>query len=280
MVKPGDRKNIVAYLDQAYPISITRACKVACLPKSMYYYQSIKDDSAVVAKLTELVDKKPFEGQDKLYARIRQQGLVWNRKRVRRVYQLMGLNRRRRIKKRLPVRVKEQLIKTTRSNRTWSMDFMHDTLMSKRKFRTLNIIDDFNRKALAVEAAYSFPAESVVEVLKRTIHDYGKPERIRVDNGPEFISRLFTDWCSANNIHVQHIQPGKPTQNGYIERFNRTFRQDVLDAYLFEDLLQVSTITEEWVNDYNNERPHEALNNLTPKKYAESFNFGLIPVRI
>lgn len=93
-----------------------------------------------------------------------------------------------------------------------------------------------------------------------------------MDNGPEFIIAVFTDWCEQHRIQVQHIQPGKPVQNGYIERFNRTYRQDVLDAYLFEDLMQVRTITEEWLDDYNKHRPHEALNNLTPEKYAESFN--------
>lgn len=272
-MKPGDRKNVVAYLNQAYPISITRACKVIQLPKSMYYYRSCKDDSEVITKLAELADKKPLEGQDKFYARIRLQGLPWNYKRVCRVYRMMGLNKRKRAKKRLPARVKEPLTKVETSNHTWSMDFMHDSLMNNRKFRTLNIIDDFNRKALAVEAGFSFPAESVITTLQKVIHEYGKPQRIRVDNGPEFISTVFTDWCAQNNIHVHHIQPGKPVQNGYIERFNRTFRQDVLDAYLFEDLMQVRRITEDWLDDYNNKRPHEALNNLTPEKYAESFNF-------
>ena len=233
----------------------------------MYYYQSVRDDREVISKLQELADRKPAEGQDKLYARIRQQGYSWNYKRVRRVYLLMGLNKRTRRRKRLPVRIKVPLVQAQALNHSWSMDFMHDTLMSSRKFRTLNIIDDYNRKVLAIEADFSFPAQSVVATLKKVIHEYGKPERIRVDNGPEFISTVFMDWCKEQQIVVQHIQPGKPCQNGYIERFNRTYRQDILDAYLFENIWQVRMITEDWINDYNNQRPHEALNGLTPQQF-------------
>lgn len=276
MVRPGDQKNIVAYLGQSYEVSIRRACNAINLSRSMYYYESVRDDSEVIDKLRELADKKPSEGQDKLYARIRQQGYTWNYKRVRRVYRLMGLNKRSRRRKRLPVRVKEPLIRTQQLNQSWSMDFMQDTLMNSRKFRTLNIIDDFNRKALAIEADFSFPAQGVIATLKRVIHEYGKPERIRVDNGPEFISTVFTTWCREQHIVVQHIQPGKPCQNGYIERFNRTYRQDILDACLFESIQQVRMITEDWINDYNNQRPHEALNGLTPQQFEESISFELL----
>lgn len=264
MVTPCDRKDIAAYLGEAYQVSITRACKVACLCKSMYYYEPTKDDSLVISKLQELAEKKPNEGQDKLYARLRQQGYEWNYKRVRRVYLLMGLNKRRRIRKRLPARDSRPLCQTLLANETWSMDFMHDTLANKRRFRTLNIIDDYNREALNIEAEFSFSGYSVVSALKRTIHEHGKPKRIRVDNGPEFISSAFTDWCGQQGIEVQYIPPGKPSQNGYIERFNRTYRQDVLNAYLFEDMMQVRILTEEWMEDYNKLRPHEALNNQTP----------------
>lgn len=146
---------------------------------------------------------------------------------------------------------------------------MSDSLQTKRKFRTLNIIDDFNRMAISIEAEFSFPSQSVVEALKRAIHENGKPEKIRVDNGPEFISATLSDWCRENNIALQYTQPGKPMQNGYIERFNRTFRQDILDAYLFEDIMQVRFLAEEWMNDYNTKRPHESLGGISPKEFYE-----------
>ncbi len=238
----------------------------------MFYYTTKKDDTAVINKLKELAEQRPREGQDKFYSRIRSQGIVWNYKRIRRVYLMLGLNHRRRIKRRVPNRIKEPLAQQQSLNKIWSMDFMSDSLVTKRKFRTLNIIDDFNREAISIEADFSFPSLSVVEAVKRAIHENGKPEKIRVDNGPEFISSTFVDWCNKENILIQFIQPGKPMQNGYIERFNRTFRQDVLDTYLFEDIMQVKILAEEWRKDYNNQRPHESLKGMTPKKFAETFS--------
>ena len=149
---------------------------------------------------------------------------------------------------------------------------MHDTLRNKRRFRIFNVIDDYNRQALAIEADFSMPGDLVVRYLERVIHDQGKPQNIRVDNGPEFTGSTFVDWCASQEIAIQYIQPGKPMQNGYIERFNRTFRQDVLDAYLFEDLLEVRQITDEWMEDYNHHRPHESLRNLSPIKFCRSLN--------
>jgi putative transposase len=261
---------VAVYLMDIYPVSITRACKVVRLPKSMFYYKHRKDDKVVMIKLQQLADKKPREGQDKFYDRIRSEGFLWNYKRVRRVYKLMGLNQRRKMKRRLPARVKQPLQQTEQVNKTWSMDFMSDSLQSKRKFRVLNIMDDYNRQAVNIEADFSMPAKRVVQAIRRAIHEFGKPERIRVDNGPEFISSDFSDWCTSENITVQYIQPGKPMQNGFIERFNRTFRENVLDAYLFEDINQVRIITEEWMDDYNNHRPHESLGGLSPVKFKET----------
>lgn len=267
---------MAAYLISEHQVSITRACAVIRLPKSMYYYQSVRDDTPVIEKLQELAQANIREGQDKFYDRIRAEGLKWNYKRIRRIYLKLGLNQRRKCKRRVPARVKEPLFSPEGNNKVWSMDFMHDTLMNGRKFRTLNILDDFSRKAVGIEVNFSFPAPLVIEALQRAIHEYGKPEKIRTDNGPEFLSSCFTDWCKNQNISLQYIQPGKPMQNGYIERFNRTFRENILDAYLFEDLTQVRILTEQWMDDYNNHRPHEALNGRSPKKYEETFNFDTV----
>ena len=267
MVKPCERKNVAAYVMEYHQVSITRACKVVQLPKSMYYYESIKDDTVVIDKLKELAEKKPREGQDKYYLRIREEGLKWNYKRIRRVYLMLGLNHRRRMKKRIPSRIKEPLNQPMNKNQVWSMDFMSDVLLNQRKFRVLNIIDDYNRKALLIEAAYSMPSAFVITELTKAIEENGKPERIRVDNGPEFCSKEFVEWCESQEIFIQYIQPGKPMQNGFIERFNRTYRQDILDACLFKDLEQVRELTEEWMEDYNNHRPHESLGGTPPIKY-------------
>jgi putative transposase len=137
-------------------------------------------------------------------------------------------------------------------------------------------MDDYNRQAIAVEAGHSMPAVRVTQILEQTIREQGKPMKIRVDNGPEFISKEFREWCKGKGITIQYTQPGRPMQNGYIERFNRTFRENILDAYLFEDLHQVQILAEEWMEDYNYKRPHEALNGQTPMQYKLEAECGYI----
>lgn len=269
MVKPGDRKNVAAYLEYTHQVSITRACRLMGLAKSMYYYKSTRDDSIVIKKLLELAQQKPTRGFWYYYGRIRNEGLLWNHKKVKRVYNMLKLNHRRKHKRRLPQRIQESLIQPTHVNHTWSMDFMHDSLTNGRKVRVLNVIDDFNREALAVEADYSHSGHSVVKTLEQIITVKGKPLEIRCDNGPEFLSNKLVDFCNKENIHLKYIQPGKPTQNAFIERFNRSFREDILDAYLFESLNQLRDLAYEWLQEYNQLHPHQSLNNMSPLKYLE-----------
>lgn len=234
------------------------------LSRSVYYYKSHRDDHSVIGKLQALADKRPTDGFWKMYFRIRKEGLIWNHKRIHRVYKLLKLNMKRKGKRRLPTRILKPLEPVHQINMSWSMDFMSDALMSGRKFRTLNLMDDFNREALAIEVDTSLPAERVIRVLEQITGWRGNPKSIRVDNGPEFISSALGLWCEEKRITLQFIQPGKPTQNAYIERFNGSFRKDVLDAYLFENIQQVKILAEEWMDDYNYHRPHDALNGRSP----------------
>jgi len=238
----------------------------------MYYYESIKNDEAIISKLTELAERYPTRGFDNYYGKIRLEGLKWNRKRVLRVYRSMNLTMRRKRKRRLPSRIKQVLEVPNQINQTWSVDFMSDTLINGRKFRVLNVIDDFNRESLINEAYFSIPAETLVNSLQRLMLERGKPLVIRTDNGPEFISKTFQDFCKTKAITIQYIQPGKPSQNAYIERFNRTYREDILDAYLFNSINQVNAISFEWQVDYNTNHPHKALNGLSPYQYKTLMN--------
>ena len=259
---------MASYLKEKYDLSVRRICGVISLHRSMWYYQSKKDDSEVIAKLSELAEQLPTRGFDEYYGRIRQEGLPWNRKRVLRVYRKMRLGLRRKYKKRLPNRVREALQEPDKPNQTWSMDFMSDALQDGRKIRVLNIMDDYNREMLAIEVGLSIPSQRVVRVLQRLEEQRGLPERIRVDNGPEFMAKVFMNYCK-NRTQIQYIQPGKPTQNAYIERLNRLFREDVLDAYLFEDLEEVGILAEDWRQDYNRNHPHKSLGRMSPEAYLE-----------
>jgi putative transposase len=236
------------------------------LDRSMFYYRSTRDDTAVEEKLLAYSVQLSTRGFPEYYKRIRKEGLVWNHKRVRRIYKKLGLAMRRKTKRRLPQRPKEPLLQPIQPNVTWSMDFMHDSLASGRRFRTLNIIDDYNREVLALEVGYSFPAEHVVRILTQLVEWRGKPLGIRTDNGPEF-QKVYEAFCEDHQITPIKIQPGKPVQNGYVERFNRTYREDVLDAYWFDNLQEVRQVTEHWVDDYNNNHPHAGLGGMTPKEF-------------
>lgn len=238
----------------------------------MWYYKSIskRDDQPVIDKLDKLAEDHSTRGFDNYFGRIRSEGLKWNHKRVKRIYNLMGLNLRRKRKKRLPERVKEPLQQPESINQIWSMDFMSDALTTGRKVRVLNLIDDFNREALAIEVDSSLPAERVIRVLDQVIFWRGKPEAIRVDNGPEFISHAFADFCKRNEIKIQYIQPGKPVQNAYIERFNRTFREDILDAYLFKSIKELRILSQDWMQDYNANHPHKSLGGKSPWQVVNS----------
>jgi len=265
------------------PKDISRACRLLKTSRSAINYQSIKNDNYLIDSLKSQVENHPNEGFWKSYYRIRNAGDPVNHKRLHRVYCKMGLPLRRKVKKRVPARVKEPLEVPKSFNKTWSIDFMSDALEGGRKFRTFNVIDDFNREVLFVETDYSIKSSRVIWVLKHLVNRYGKPEKIRMDNGPEFIADLTKKWSDVMEIEFKYIQPGKPSQNGYIERFNKSFREGVLDAYLFSNLSEVWQVTDEWIYDYNNHRPHDSLGGLPPIKYRKekekeleraSFRFG------
>jgi len=144
---------------------------------------------------------------------------------------------------------------------------MSDSMVGGRRFRTFNLIDDCTREVLAIEIDTSLSSKRIIRTLERVIFDRGKPNIIRTDNGPEFTSKDLELWARDHEIQIQFIQPGRPMQNGYIERFNRIYRESILDAYLFFELDQVRTLTEEWMDEYNLRRPHESLGNLTPNEW-------------
>jgi putative transposase len=255
-------------------MKVSRACKLLGLPRSQYFYKSKKDDQQVIDALQKIAADHPVYGFRKLFAYLRRAGHTWNHKKVYRVYQLLKMNKRRRRKRRVPERVKQPLEQAPGVNHSWSMDFMSDSMVDGRKFRTFNVIDDYNREALAIEVDTSLSSKRITRVLDRLVHERGNPQSVRVDNGPEFTSKDFEWWCKEKGIKIQYIQPGRPMQNGYIERFNGSYRREILDAYLFFDLYEVRQLTQQWMREYNYHRPHEGLNGATPAEWREEMRCG------
>jgi putative transposase len=246
----------------------------------MWYYTSRKDDEQVITKLSELAEELPTRGFDSYFGRIRLQGYPWNRKRVLRIYRAMKLGLRRRYKKRLSVPVQDPIEVPANPNHTWSADFMSDALTDGRKIRVFNVTDDYNRESLAIEVGLSFSSHRVIRVFEMLEEEYGLPRNLRVDNGPEFISAKFKAWCERKGVTIRFIQPGKPVQNAYIERFNRIFREDILDAYWFEDLDHLRALIHKWREDYNYRHPHKSLKGIPPVLYYQkAVNSGKVRPR-
>lgn len=232
----------------------------------------LERDQDVIEALTRVTEAHRRWGFWLSYKRLRYDGYKWNHKKVYRVYTELGLQHRRRAKKRLPSRERQPLDTPAVANAVWALDFMSDALYVGRRFRTLNVLDEGMREALAIEIDTSLPGERVVRVLQQLCDWRGKPQAIRCDNGPELTSQAVVDFCQEAGIALRYIQPGKPNQNAYIERFNRTYRDEVLNCYLFENLEQVREITADWMITYNERRPHEALGDLPPTVFRERQN--------
>ena len=241
------------------------------LSRSVYGYRSKRpqNDQPIIDALLALAEKYPKYGFHKLYTLLHRQGHRWNHKRVWRIYCELKLNIRRKGKKRLPSRNPQPLSVPEAINQSWSIDFMSDALWNGRRFRTFNVIDDYNREGLEIEIDLSLPAQRVVRVLERISERRGYPRQIRLDNGPEMVSATLAEWADEHGITLEFIKPGKPTQNSFVERFNRTYREEVLDSYIFESLNQVREMTADWLREYNEERPHESLGDVPPVEYRQ-----------
>jgi len=264
---------LIAGVCEQYQVSERRACRVLAQRRSVYRYRPLASrDGEIIKLLLELAHGRPEQGFGKLFKRIRRLGQRWNHKRVYRVYCGLKLNKRRKGKRRLPTRNPAPLAVTQTMNECWSADFMGDALWDGRRFRTFNVVDDFNREALAIEVDFSLTAERVVRVLERIAAVRGYPLKLRSDNGPEFIAVALADWAEQHGVTLEFIKPGKPMQNGFIERFNRSYREAVLDMFVFQSLDEVREQTEQWLKEYNEERPHDSLGDMTPREFLLTQN--------
>lgn len=252
-----------------HALSIRFACMVYGISESCYrYVPALASENALIAdwllRLTTTHRRWGF-GLCFLYLR-NVKGFAWNHKRVYRIYRELELNLRIKPKRRIKRDKPDALSVPAAANEVWSMDFMSDSLSDGRSLRTFNLIDDYNRECLAIDVDLSMPALRVIRSLEQVIEWRGKPAALRCDNGPEYISSALINWANQHHITLLYIQPGKPTQNAYIERFNRTARHEWLDMHHFDTVEQAQQLATKWQWQYNNERPNTAIGGIPPKQ--------------
>lgn len=250
-----------------HEMSERHACRSIEISRTGFRYEPRdRGDGPIIDALARLAKDHSDLGFGKFYDLLRMDGYRWNHKRVHRVYCEMKLNKRRKYKRRLPPRHPKPLSVPDGANQSWSLDFMSDALGDRRRFRTFNVIDDHRREVLAIEVDLNIGSRRVIRVLDRIAEVRGYPQRLRLDNGPEFTSIAVAEWAEKNQVELEFIKPGRPMQNGFIERFNRTYRAAVLDKYIFESLEQVRRLTADWIDFYNSRRPHDSLGGRPPKE--------------
>ena len=266
-------KASVEHVQQPYALSKRRSRRLLLVPVSSYRYQPRDSDQGLRERLVELAREKPRYGYRRLHVLLGREGEHVNHKRVHRIYREAGLALRRKKRKHC-VRVSTPLGIYTAANQEWALDFVHDAVASGRSIRVLNVIDAFTRESLAMEVDTSFAGLRVTRVLDQIIAERGLPRAIRCDNGPELTSRHFLAWALDRKIDLIHIQPGKPTQNAYVESFNSKLREECLRVSWFQNLFEARRIISNWRQDYNQRRPHSSLSYMTPSEFAAKASSG------
>ena len=270
MVKPASRREIVGYLQSTHRMSERQACRLARLNRGTARYgpNSSDKDTALVARLKDLASQYPRYGYPTLHGMLRSEGLVINPKRTYRIYSQLGLQVRTKRRKKI-VRPRIPMIVPNRMNQRWSVDFVSDQLADGRRFRILNVIDDYSRECVGQIVDTSISGFRVARFLDQLKQTRGLPNTIVCDNGTEFTSKALFFWSQKTQTKLHFIQPGKPTQNAFIESFNARFRDTCLNQYWFRGLSEAKRLIEQWRVHYNNVRPHSSLNYLPPTVFAK-----------
>jgi putative transposase len=271
---------------QSFGLSQRRTCRLAGWNRSSLQYQPRPaDDAPLRQRLKELAALHPRWGCPLLHDVLHAEGLVQNHKRTERIYREEQLSLRRKHRKKLPAAARVPLPAASRPNERWSMDFIHDQLSNGRRFRTLTLVDDFTRQCPALWSDHSIGGAGVVAVLDQLARTYGLPQSITVDNGPEFTGKSLHNWSRQNNVKLNFIAPGKPTQNAFIESFNGKFRNECLNENWFTTLHEARRLIEHWRQEYNQIRPHSSLGRIPPNLFAlriqnhqpKPINLSLVP---
>lgn len=256
-------------------MSERRACRlVGADRKSMRYRSCRGDDGELRSRLRELARERRRFGYRRLHALLRREGVTINRKKTQRLYREEGLTVRKRKSRRRATGARAAPPVVAMPNQRWSLDFVHDQLVSGRRFRVLNVVDDVTRECLAAVADTSISGKRVVRELGDLIAWRGKPKMIVSDNGSELTGNAVLTWCGETGINWHYIAPGKPMQNGYVESFNGRMRDELLNETLFTSLDHAREAIAVWADDYNIARPHSSLGYRTPVEHAEGLRLA------
>lgn len=277
MVTPAVCRKAVGLVQAELKLSQRQACRALGVSRTSMRYQSVRPaPTALLEKLKSLASKYPRRGYRHLHRVLRRGGERINHKRVYRLYRVEGLAVRTKQRRRLAGGPRAPLPVPTAPGERWSMDFVSDVTMGGKRFRIFTLIDDFSRRAIATVVGTSFSGGRLARLFDSLGGFHGLPSVLVCDNGPEFTSKALDIWAADRDVTLSFIQPGKPTQNAFIESFNGRLRAECLNATWFTDLDHAREIIEAWRNDYNNDRPHSSLGGLTPVEYErESSTRGL-----
>ena len=260
-----------SHIRESLGLSERRACVLVDISSSVYRYQPKQgNDDSVRRRLRELAEQRKRFGSPRLHILLKREGLVINHKRTERLYREEGLALRKKRRRKGSAGVRVILPVPQRINERWSMDFVTDSIVTGRRFRSLTIVDDFSRECPAIEVDTSLGGRRVVAVLERLAETRGLPEVITIDNGPEFAGRVLDEWAYRKGVKLNFIRPGKPIENAYAESFNGRFRDECLNTNWFISLNHARSVIEEWRRDYNEVRQHGSLKGAVPKEYAET----------
>ncbi|WP_157003259.1 IS3 family transposase [Ralstonia sp. A12] len=271
VASPQAKREAVQILMTERAMGVTRACGLVGISRSLFRYESRRriDDEALTGRMMAIAAQKRRYGYRRIHVLLQREGWLANHKRIWRLYSKAGLSVRKRRRKRIAAVERTPLPLPTGPNQNWSMDFVSDGLAYGRRFRCLNVVDDYTRECLAIEVDTSLPGLRVKQVLERLKEMRGLPASITVDNGPEFAGKVLDAWAYEAGVTLSFIQPGRPVENAYIESFNGRFRDECLNEHWFVSMRHARRLIEEWRIEYNTERPHSSLGYLTPAQFAQ-----------
>ena len=277
-MSPQARREAVGILTAERGLGVTRACGLVGISRSLYGYRSCRSPALELrSRIAELAAMKRRYGYRRIHVLLRREGWSVNHKRTYRLYREQGLMVRKRKRKRIGLAERLVMPLPQAPNESWSMDYVADALIDGRKLRALTIVDDFTRECLAIEVDTSLPGSRVFAVLERLADIRGLPASITVDHGPEFEGRVLDAWAYKRSVRLAFIRPGKPVDNCYIESFNGRLRDECLNEHWFITMQHARSTIEAWRVEYNTERTHSSLNDLTPEEFKHAHAYGKFP---